>query len=352
MDASRLPVTMSDHPEEATMVMQLLAIDLGKHSFHLHGIDADGVVVSRKVSRDKLMEMVVDLDAQTIAMEACASAHYWGRELQAAGRQVRLINPRFVKPFVKGSKNDATDAEGIFEAATRPTMRFVPVKNIAQQDLQSLHRVRDRLVGQRTSLINHSRGLLAEYGIVLPQGPWRFAQQAPAAIAAAGLSELARALFAELLDQLRDVNVRLESLDARIVAICRASTACRRLAKLPGVGPIIATALVASVDDGRQFRNGRELAAWIGLVPRQYTTGGKPRLGGIGRRANHYVRRQMIHGARSVISRLARHDDARSRWLKALVERRGVNRAIVALANKTARIAWALLARGEEYATA
>jgi transposase len=299
-----------------------------------------------------LMEMVVDLDAQTIAMEACACAHYWGRELQAAGRQVRLINPRFVKPFVKGSKNDAADAEGIFEAATRPTMRFVPVKNIAQQDLQSLHRVRDRLVGQRTSLINHSRGLLAEYGIVLPQGPWRFAQQAPAAIAAAGLSELARALFADLLDQLRDVNVRLESLDARIVAICRANTACRGLAKLPGVGPIIATALVASVDDGRQFRNGRELAAWIGLVPRQYTTGGKPRLGGMGRRANHYLRRQMIHGARSVISRLAQHDDARSRWLKALVERRGFNRAIVALANKTARIAWALLARGEEYATA
>ena len=352
MDASRLPVTMSDQPEEASMAMQLLAIDLGKQSFHLHGIDADGVVVSRKVSRGKLMEMVVSLDAQTIAMEACASAHHWGRELQAAGRQVRLINPRFVKPFVKGSKNDAADAEGIFEAATRPTMRFVPVKNIAQQDLQSLHRVRERLVGQRTSLINHSRGLLAEYGIVLPQGPWRFAQQAPAAIAEASLSELARALFADLLDQLRDVNTRLDSLDTRILAICRANAACRRLAKLPGVGPIIATALVAGVDDGRQFRNGRELAAWIGLVPRQYTTGGKPRLGGIGRRANHYLRRQMIHGARAVISRLAQHDDARSRWLKALVERRGFNRTIVALANKTARIAWALLARGEEYAAA
>lgn len=334
------------------MVMQLLAIDLGKQSFHLHGIDADGIVVSRKVSRGKLMEMVDGLDAQTIAMEACASAHHWGRELQAAGREVRLINPRFVKPFVKGSKNDAADAEGIFEAATRPTMRFVPVKNIAQQDLQSLHRVRERLVGQRTSLINHSRGLLAEYGIVLPQGPWRFAQQAPAAIAGASLSELARALFADLLDQLRDVNARLDGLDARILAICRADAACRRLAKLPGVGPIIATALVASVDDGRQFRNGRELAAWIGLVPRQYTTGGKPRLGGIGRRANHYLRRQMIHGARAVISRLAQHDDARSRWLKALVERRGFNRTIIALANKTARIAWALLARGEDYAAA
>lgn len=334
------------------MAMQLLAIDLGKQSFHLHGIDTEGVVLSRKVSRGKLMTVVVGLDPQTIAMEACASAHHWGREFQAAGHQVRLINPRFVKPFVKGSKNDAADAEGIFEAATRPTMRFVPVKNIAQQDLQSLHRVRERLVGQRTALINHSRGLLAEYGIVLPQGPWRFAQQAPAAIAEASLSELARMLFADLLDQLRDVNTRLDFLESRILAICRANAACRRLAKLPGVGPIIATALVASVDDAHQFRNGRELAAWIGLVPRQYTTGGKPRLGGIGRRANHYLRRQMIHGARAVISRLAQHDDERSRWLKALVERRGINRTIVALANKTARTAWALLARGEEYAAA
>jgi transposase len=352
MDASRLRVTMRDQPEEVGMTIQLLAIDLGKQSFHLHGIDADGVVVSRKVSRGKLMPTIAGLEPQMIAMEACASAHHWGRELQAAGRQVRLINPRFVKPFVKGSKNDAADAEGIFEAATRPTMRFVPVKNMAQQDLQSLHRIRERLVSQRTSLINHTRGLLAEYGIVLPQGPWRFARQAPVAIAEADLSDLARELFAELLDQLCDVNARLDRLDGRILAICRANAACRRLARLPGVGPIIATALIASVDDGRHFRNGRELAAWIGLVPRQYTTGGKPRLGGIGRRANHYLRRQMIHGARAVISRLAQHDDARSRWLKALLDRRGFNRTIVALANKTARIAWALLARGEEYAAA
>lgn len=263
--------------------------------------------------------------------------------------QVRLINPRFVKPFVRGSKNDAIDAEAIYEAATRPTMRFVPVKSVAQQDLRSLHRVRERLIVQRTSLINHARGLLAEYGIVLPQGPWRFVAQAPEAIAQAELSGLGRELFAELLDQLQDMNTRVAKLDTRIVEICREREDCRRLAELPGVGPIIATALVASVDDGRHFRSGRELAAWIGLVPRQYTTGGKPRLGGIGRRANHYLRRQMIHGARAVISRLAKYGDRRSVWLKAIVERRGFNRALVALANKTARVAWALLTRKESY---
>jgi transposase len=331
------------------MTMDLLAIDLGKQSFHVHGIDADGVIVSRKITRAKLVDAVIELGPTTVAMEACASAHHWGRWFMAEGRTVRLINPRFVKPFVRGSKNDAVDAEAIYEAATRPTMRFVPVKSADQQDLQSLHRVRERLIVQRTSLINHGRGLMAEYGIVLPKGAWRFVAQAPAAIAEATLSNLGRELFAEILDQLRDVSARVAKLDTRIVAICRDNEACRRLAAMPGVGPIIATALVASVDDARHFRSGRELAAWIGLVPRQYTTGGKPKLGGIGRRANHYLRRQMIHGARAVISRLSKHDDQRSTWLKAIVERRGFNKALVALANKTARVAWALLSRKENY---
>jgi len=223
----------------------------------------------------------------------------------------------------------------------------VPVKTTEQQDVQLLHRARERLIHHRTSLINHTRGLLAEYRIVLPQGPWRFEAQAPDAIAQAKLSELAREIFADLLRQLAHLKTRLKKLDARVLSICRTDAACRRLAVLPGVGPIIATALVAAINDGRHFRSGRELAAWIGLVPRQYTTGGKPRLGGIGRRANHYLRRQMIHGARAVVSRLPTHDDHRSQWLKAVVARRGLNRAIVALANKTARIAWVILARRE-----
>src|SRR5262249_52757133 len=213
----------------------------------------------------------------------------WARCWLAAGHEVRLINPRFVKPFVKGSKNDAVDAEAIFEAGMRPTMRFVAVKSTDQQDLQSLHRARDRLICQRTALINHTRGLLAEYGIVLPKGPWRFTAQAPAAIAGADLSDLARAIFAELLDQLGDLDRRIKKLDVTVVRLCRANETCRRLAKLPGVGPIVATAIVATVNEGRQFRSGRELAAWIGLVPRQYTTGGKPGRGGMGTRANPFL---------------------------------------------------------------
>jgi len=216
--------------------MDLLAIDLGKRSFHIYGIDGDGVIISRKVGRSKLPQVIDDLAPAVIAMEACASAHHWGRTFAAAGRGIRLINPRFVKPFVKGSKNDAADAEAIFEAAMRPTMRFVPLKSTEQQDLQSLHRARDRLVCQRTALINHTRGLLAEYGLVLPQGSWRFAAQAPALVAEADLSELARDIFADLLGQLGDINGRLEKLDGKVVAICRTNAACRRLAKLPASG--------------------------------------------------------------------------------------------------------------------
>jgi transposase len=182
------------------MSLGLLAIDLGKRSFHIHGIDSDGVIISRKISRAKLIETIEELAPETIAMEACASAHYWGRRFLAAGRRVLLINPRFVKPFVKGSKNDAADAEGIYEAAVRPTMRFVPVKSIEQQDLQSLHRTRDRIVRARTALINHARGLLGEYGVILPQGAWRFLAQARDAIAGADLSDLARAHFSDMLE--------------------------------------------------------------------------------------------------------------------------------------------------------
>ena len=334
------------------MPLKLLAIDLGKRSFHIYGIDDDGIIVSRKISRSKLIESIEQLAPETVAMEACASAHHWGRCFTGSGRRVLLINPRFVKPFVKGSKNDATDAEAIYEAALRPTMRFVPVKTIEQQDLQSLHRARDRIIRTRTALINHMRGLFAEYGLVLPQGAGRFLAQARDAITETVLSDLARELFNDMLEELERLGNRLNQLDRQLLDICKTNASCCRLSQLPGVGPVIATALVAAVDDGRHFRSGRELAAWIGLVPRQFTTGGKPRLGGIGRRANHYLRRQMIHGARSVMFRLARHDDRRSKWLKGLSARRGFNRTIVALANKTARIAWAVLTRKEDYVAA
>jgi transposase len=334
------------------MALNTLAIDIGKHSFHLFGIDDDGVIVSRKVSRLKLVATVDRLDPKIIAMEACGSAHHWGRMFQEAGRLVRLINPYFVRPFVRGSKNDATDAQAIFEAAGRPTMHFVPVKSLEGQDLQSLHRIRDRLVHNRTSLINHTRGLLAEYGIVLPQGAKRFTLQVRQAVVEAELSDLARELFEELLDQLGDLDRRIAHIDKHLIAICRDKAACRRLVSIPGIGPVVATALLAAVDDGRQFGSGRDLAAWIGLVPRQYTTGGKPRLGGIGRRANHYLRRQIVHGARAVMSQAGRRSDQRAEWMKAVAARRGFNRAVIAVANKMARAAWAILVRGEAYAAA
>jgi transposase len=334
------------------MALNTLAVDIGKQSFHVFGIDDDGVIVSRKVSRSKLAATVDHLDPKIVAMEACGSARHWGRLFQAAGRTVRLINANFVKPFVRGSKNDATDAEAIFEAAGRPTMRIVPVKSVACQDLQSLHRSRDRLVHNRTSLINHTRGLLAEYGVVLPQCAKRFTVQVGATVAEAELSDLARDLFFELLEQLTDVDRRIARIDTRLVAICRENAACRRLVGMPGIGPVVATALVAAVEDGRHFKSGRDLAAWIGLVPRQYTTGGKPKLGGIGKRANHYLRRQIVHGARAVMSQVERRSDPRTEWMKGVAARRGFNRAVIAVANKMARAAWAMLVREETYAPA
>lgn len=235
--------------------MQMLAIDLAKQSFHVHGVDADGQVISRRVSRAKLPAVVASLAPKVIAMEACATAHHWARGFLAAGHEVRLINPRFVKPFVRGSKNDAVDAEAIFDAASRPTMRFVPVKSTDQQDLQSLHRVRDRLVSQRTNLINHTRGLLAEYGLVYPKGAARFPTRVRAELSEAALSPMAHETFAALLDELETLEERLERLENRLRAICREDTICRRLMTLPGVGPVIATALKASVGDARQFRS-------------------------------------------------------------------------------------------------
>ena len=265
---------------------------------------------------------------------------------------MRLINPHFVKPFVRGSKNDAVDAEAIFDAASRPTMRFVPVKTEEQQDLQSLHRVRDRLVAQRTSLINHLRGLLAEYGLIYPKGAALLLPRVRCGLAEARVSAMARETFEALLDELESLEARIERLDDRLSAICREDETCRRLMTLPGVGPIVATALAASIGDPRQFQSGREMAAWIGLVPRQYSTGGKSRLGGVGRRANHYLRRQLVHGARAVALRLKTKTDPRSRWFQAVIDRRGFNKGIVAMANKTVRIAWAMLMRQEDYARA
>lgn len=332
--------------------MQLLAIDLGKQSFHIHGISSEGEVISKKVTRSKLEAVVQELAPAIVAMEACASAHHWGRQFEALGYSVRLIHPRFVMPFVKGSKNDAVDAEAIHEAALRPTMRFVPVKTTEQQDLQMLHRTRDRLITQRTGLINHIRGLLGEYGVVIPVGAFRFRKDIRTAISEASLSTLAKQSFNALIAEFEVLDKRINEIDRKLVAICRTDERCKRLATLPGVGPVIATALIAAVDDGQHFSSGRALAAWIGLVPRQYTTGGKPRLGGIGKRGNQYLRRQLIHGARSVLIRISARSDRRAKWAQELLVRAGHNKTLVAIANKTARMAWAVLRSGESYKAA
>lgn len=332
--------------------MQLLAIDLGKQSCHIHGISSEGEVISKKVTRSKLEAVVQELAPAIVAMEACASAHHWGRQFEALGYSVRLIHPRFVMPFVKGSKNDAVDAEAIHEAALRPTMRFVPVKTTEQQDLQMLHRTRDRLITQRTGLINHIRGLLGEYGVVIPVGAFRFRKDIRTAISEASLSTLAKQSFNALIAEFEVLDKRINEIDRKLVAICRTDERCKRLATLPGVGPVIATALIAAVDDGQHFSSGRALAAWIGLVPRQYTTGGKPRLGGIGKRGNQYLRRQLIHGARSVLIRISARSDRRAKWAQELLVRAGHNKTLVAIANKTARMAWAVLRSGESYKAA
>jgi transposase len=337
------------------MTIALLGIDLAKRVFHLHGVDEHGrVVSSKRVSRAKLVEAVVQLAPRVVAMEACCGAHYWGRRFRDLGLEVRLIHPKFVRPFVKGAKNDARDAEAICEAALRPSMRFVPLKSREQLDIQALHRAREQLVRWRTRLINQTRGLLAERGIVLPQGAWRFRKEAVVILdePTSELTALAAELFRGLLDQLRELEGRIATLDRRIVQVCRESEVCRRLAALPGVGPIVATALAAGVGDARQFRCGRDLAAWIGLVPRQHSSGGRPRLLGIGPGGNRYLRKQLVQGARSVLPRLGGKDDGRSRWLRGVLDRRGSGRAAVALANKTARIAWVLMARGEAYRAA
>jgi transposase len=337
------------------MSIAVLGIDLAKHVFQLHGVDAHScAVVSQRVSRAKRAATVAQLAPRVVAMEACCGAHYWGRRFRDLGLEVRLLHARFVRPYVKSAKNDARDAEAICEAALRPHMRFVPIKSQEQQDIQALHRAREQLMRWRTALINQTRGLLAEYGIVLPQGAWRFRKGVTAALddPSSGLTDLAVELFRSLLDQVRALEERIAALDRRIVQLGRESEVCRRLAALPGVGPLVATALVASVGEARQFRCGRDLSAWIGLVPRQHSSGGRPKLLSIGAGGNHYLRKRLIQGARSGLPRLGAKDDGRSRWLRGVLERRGSNRAVVALATKTARIAWVLLARGEAYRAA
>lgn len=334
------------------MNISLLAIDLAKNVFQLHGVDERGQpVLRRQVSRKKLPQVVHDIPPCRVVMEACGSAHHWARRFQAMGHTVELIAAQFVTPFVKSQKNDRADAEAIAEAATRPTMRYVPVKTIEQQDVQTLHRIRSLLMRDRIAQGNQIRGLLAEYGVTVPQGSARVRERLPAILEDAdnGLTVLTRQMFAELYERLVVLDERIAHYDRQIQQLHLASPQSRKLEQVRGVGPLIATAILASVGDAKAFKNGRQFAAWLGLVPRQHSSGGKPRLFGITKRGDRYLRMLLVHGARAVVTQAARRDDPFSRWINALRKRRGMNVTVVAVANKTARVIWAMLAKDQDY---
>lgn len=334
--------------DTANGTVKILGIDLAKQSFQLHGVDeASQTVLRKKLSRSQVCAFVARMEPCLIGLEACGGSHYWARVFKSYGHTVRIIAPQFVKPYVKSNKNDAVDAEAICEAVQRPNMRFVPDKSVGQQDMQSLHRIRSQIVSRRTAQANQVRGLLMEYGIVIPQGIRHLRQQIPRILEDAdnGLSDLFRQLLNELYQEFVHLDERLESLESTLKGLCVQSEDCRRLLTIPGVGLLTATALVAAVGDICAFKSGRELAAWLGLVPRQHSTGGKTALMGISKRGDSYLRMLLIHGGRTVVRVAGKHEDRRNRWVTDIDQRRGKNIAAVAVANKNARIAWALLSK-------
>ena len=331
-----------------------IGLDLAKTIFQVHGADQDGrPVMRKKLRRGQVLGFFAGLPSCLIGLEACASAHYWARELQRLGHAVRLIPPQYVKPFVKTNKNDASDAEAICEALMRPTMRFAPIKSAEQQSVLMLHRARELLVRQRTMLINALCGHCGEFGIVVAQGASKVAELIAMIEDRQDerLPALARQALGSLVGQLRMVQAQILGLEKKLMAWHRANEASRRLATIPGVGVITATALVATIGDASQFRSGRQLAAWLGLVPRQNSSGGKERLGRISKRGDGYLRKLLVHGARTVLLWSRRKKETRTAWQEALLARRPTNIVVVAMANKTARVVWAMLSRGETFRT-
>lgn len=336
------------------MQITTVGIDLAKNVFQVHGVNEYGKAALRKqLRRQEMLPFFAQLPACLIGIEACGSAHYWARQLQALGHEVRLMAPQWVKPYVKTNKHDAADAEAICEAVTRSNMRFVPVKDPHSQALLALHRARQGFLKQRTAQANQIRGLLAEFGIVVPQGIRSLLAQLPLLLDDADneLPGLLRELLARLRDHLRLLDQQVTVLDGQIARWHRDHPASQRLADIPGIGPLTASALVAAVGQGREFKSGRHLAAWLGLVPRQHSTGGKPTLLGISKRGDVYLRTLLIHGARAVLCSAQRKPEQAPPWLTRLLARRHPNIAAVALANKNARIAWALLAHDRRYQT-
>lgn len=333
------------------MKLTTIGIDLAKNVFQVHGADGKGKTVMKKqLKRAQVLPFFANLTSCRIGMEACGSAHYWARKLQALGHIVQLIAPQYVKPFVKRNKNDAADAEAICEAVTRPNMPTVPIKNAEQQAILSVHRARQGFVKARTAQANQIRGLLAEYGIAIAQGISHIAKRVPEIIedGETGLPGSFRLLIQRLVDHLKELDRQVGELETEIQRWHRDNAASQKLARIPGIGPMTASAMVASIGDARNFKDGRQLAAWLGIVPRQHSTGGKSTLLGISKRGDTYLRTLLIHGARAVIRVAERKPDA-DPWLKSLLARRNKNVAAVALANKNARTIWALLTHDREY---
>ncbi len=329
------------------MNITTIGIDLAKSVFQLHGTDERGkAVLSKVLRRPQMMRFFTQMPPCLIGMEACGGAHFWARKLSELGHTVKLMAPQFVKPYVKTNKNDARDAEAICEAVGRANMRFVAIKTPEQQALLALHRARQGFVKARTAQGNQIRGLLAELGCAIPKGRAHVQSQVADILEDAenGLSGMSRELFARLLQHLRHLDAQVQALEAQIQAWHKEDEASRRLEQIPGIGPLTASALVASIGNARTFKNGRQLSAWLGLVPRQHSSGGKPTLLGISKRGDVYLRTLLIHGARSIL-RYAKPSDRGA----VLAERRNPNIAAVALANKNARIVWALLAHGRSF---
>jgi transposase len=323
-----------------------VGIDLAKRVFALHGVDALGrVVLRRTLRREQLMEVMAGLPPCVVGMEAGSGAHQWARRLQELGHTPRLMAAKFVAAYRRNGKNDGNDAEAICEAVSRPGMRFVPVKSLEQQALLSIHRVRQGFITERTAIINRLRGLLAEFGLVLPQRSDTVRRQARAA--AEELPVLARRAIGDLLAHLRVLDERIAAYDRELDAQARQSEPAQRLMKIRGIGALSASAIVATVGNARDFKSGRQFAAWLGLTPRQHSSGGKSRLGHITKRGDAYLRGLLVQGARSVLHTATRHGDRMSRWVQSVESRRGYHRALVAIASKNARIAWALLSRNE-----
>lgn len=329
------------------MKITTIGIDLAKAVFQIHGIDEQGRVVLRKqVKRADMAEFFANMEPCLIGMEACGSAHHWARKLEVYGHTVKLMAPQFVKPYVKTNKHDVADAEAICEAVSRPNMRYVSVKTVEQQAILSVHRARQGFVKARTAQANQIRGLLSEFGIVIPQGIFSIVKRIPEILEDGenGLPGMMRNLLERLTGNLKEMDRQVDELEKQIQLWHRVNEDSRKLAAIPGIGPITASAIAATVGNAKEFKNGRQLAAWMGLVPRQNSSGGKQTLLGISKRGDTYLRTLLIHGARSVI-RFAENKAEPDGWLRKLMARRNKNVAAVALANKNARIVWALLAK-------